>query len=144
MKQATRLKKSLTIKQERERLRRRVHRFYLRFNASDWHGCLELVDPQLQEKVDSASYSRQMKSFKDTYSTVNLWLIRLSLHLVPTLHQRDRRPFAFVYVIWQDDAHGFHLFRERWVKVDGKWFSRVVGLVPNARSAGSGSLHASD
>ena len=44
----------------------------------------------------------------------------------------DRRPFAYVYVVWQDEAHGFHMFRERWVKDRGWWFTRVVGLVPNS------------
>ncbi|MFO0968477.1 MAG: hypothetical protein U0793_23215 [Gemmataceae bacterium] len=60
------------------------------------------------------------------------WHIRLSPHLERSAHQRDKRPFAYVYIVWQDDNHAFHMFRERWVKEGGRWFTRVIGLVPNA------------
>jgi hypothetical protein len=72
-----------------------------------------------------------MQAFKNTYGSVNLWFTRLSLHLDASSNQRDKRPFAYVYLVWQDDAHGFHMFRERWIKDSGRWFTRVVGLVPN-------------
>jgi hypothetical protein len=72
-----------------------------------------------------------MQAFKDAYGSIRLCWTRLSLHLEGAPKQRDARPFAYAYVLWQDEAHAFHMFRERWVKHEGKWFTRVVGLVPN-------------
>jgi hypothetical protein len=60
---------------------------------------------------------------------------RISLHLDASANKHDERPFAYVYVIWQDEAHGFHMFRERWVKHSDRWFTRVVGLVANRRAS---------
>jgi len=124
---------------ERETLRRRVKHFYARFNEEDWVDCFSLIDPQLRQqgKVELATYSERLRSFKNVYGNVKLWLTRLSLHLHASSSQRDQRPFAYVYVIWQDDAHGYHMFRERWIKDNGRWFTRVVGLVPNRQESGS-------
>jgi hypothetical protein len=57
--------------------------------------------------------------------------IRISLHLHQQSNKHDDRPFAYVYVVWQDDAKEFRMFRERWVKHLGRWFTRVVGLLPS-------------
>jgi hypothetical protein len=81
--------------------------------------------------VDLAAYSERMRVFKNVYGRVSLWFVRLSLHLAASPSQRDKRPFAYAYVIWQDEAHGFHMFRERWIKEGDRWYTRVVGLVPN-------------
>jgi hypothetical protein len=124
---------------ERKALWGRVKRFYVRFNKADWDGCYALIDPQLTQpgKVQRDTYSELMQAFKDVYGSVKLRWTRLSLHLDAARKQRDKRPFAYVYVIWQDDAHGFHLFRERWVKDHGQWFTRVAGLVPNRQEMDS-------
>ena len=118
---------------ERDALRRRVKQFYRRFNEEDWKGCYALIDPQLtkQGKVELAQYAECMSAFKSAYGSIKLWLTRLSLHPDASSHQRDKRPFAYVYVIWQDDGHAFHMFRERWIKDADRWFTRVVGLVAN-------------
>jgi len=118
---------------EREALRKRVKYFYRRLNRSDWEDCFALIDPQLTRtgKVKVDVYSRLMESFKTAYGSVNPRWTRLSLHLQVAKNQRDSRPFAYVYVIWQDAAHGYHLFRERWIKENGQWYTRVVALVPN-------------
>jgi hypothetical protein len=122
---------------ERGALRKRVRQFYVRFNDEDWAGCYSLLDPQLTEgkKVELATYSERMRVFKEVYGSVKLWLVRLNLHLAPSPTQRDKRPFAYAYVIWQDDTHAFHLFRERWIKDGDRWFTRVVGLVPNKQAS---------
>ena len=131
MKQTVHFKKRDTI--EREALRRRVKLFYRRFNKADWAGCHALIDPQiiLKGRVKPGLYSEMMQAFKNVYGSVNLWFTRVSLHLKATPNQSDKRPFAYVYVIWQDDSHRFHIFQERWIKDHGQWFTRVVGLVPN-------------
>jgi hypothetical protein len=118
---------------ERAALRRRVKLFYRRLNDADWDGCFGLIDPQLtrERKVQLETYAGLMQTFKDAYGSVKPWSTRLHLHLDASPKQRDQRPFAYAYVVWQDEAHGFHMFRERWVKERGKWFTRVVGLVPN-------------
>jgi len=118
---------------ERAALRRRVKQFYRRFNQADWDACYALIDPQFTRhgKVKLDTYSELMQTFKDAYGSVKPWSTRLHLHLDPTAKQSDKRPFAYVYIVWQDEAHGFHMFRERWVKDRGQWCTRVVGLVPN-------------
>jgi hypothetical protein len=131
------MKQSLNTPQhddsEREALRRRVKQFYLRFNEEGWENCYSMIDPMLIQpgKVELATYAERMQAFKNRYGSVNLWFTRLSLHLAASSNQRDKRPFGYVYVVWQDDAHGFHMFRERWIKHNGRWFTRVVGLVPD-------------
>jgi hypothetical protein len=124
---------------EREALRRRVKLFYRRFNKPDWAGCYALIDPQLTLKgrVRFDSYSEVMQAFKDVYGSVKPWLTRVSLHLNAAPNQSDKRRFGYVYVIWQDDTHSFHMFRERWINDHGQWFTRVVGLVPNRQEMDS-------
>jgi len=87
--------------------------------------------------VELATYAERMRVFKEAYGSVKPWWTRLSLHLDAATKQRDKRPFAYVYLVWQDDAHGFHMFRERWIKDNGRWFTRVVGLVPNRQELGA-------
>ena len=124
---------------ERQSLRRRVNQFYRRFNNGDWENCYALIDPELtrQGKVRLETYSELMQAFKDVYGSVKRWSTRLSLHLDVAPKQRDKRSFAYVYVIWQDESHGFHMFRERWIRSRGQWFTRVVGLVPNRQETDS-------
>lgn len=124
---------------EREALRRRVKQFYFRFNEENWENCHALIDPKLtqQGKVELALYIERMRAFKSVYGNVKPWCTRLSLHLDAASNQPGKRPFAYVYVIWQDDKHAFHMFRERWIKDHGRWFTRVVGLVPNGQETGS-------
>ena len=118
---------------ERASLRRRVKQMYERFNQGLWDTCFELLDPKLREKanVESFAYVDSLRSFKNCYGAITPWYIRLSLHLDASANKFDDRPFAYVYVIWQDERHGFHMFKERWVKESGHWFSRVAGLVTN-------------
>jgi hypothetical protein len=118
---------------ERKALRRRVRRLYEWFNRGLWEKCFSLVDPQLkaQSKVQLPTYAERMQAFQGVYGTITLWHVRIGLHLDGSSNKQDPRPFAYVYVIWQGKAHGFHMFRERWVKHADGWFTRVVGLVPN-------------
>lgn len=84
-----------------------------------------------ESRVEELIYVKQLGLFKEIYGSVKPWHIRISLHLATTKNQRDRRQFAYVYMIWQDQTHGFHMFRERWVKQGDYWYTRVVGLLPN-------------
>jgi hypothetical protein len=118
---------------EREALRRRVRKLYDWLNRGLWAKCFTLIDPKLTSasKVRLADYSDRMQTFKQVYGSVSPWHIRISLHLDGSSKKHDKRPFAYVYVVWQDAEHRFHMFRERWVMDAGQWFTRVVGLVPN-------------
>jgi hypothetical protein len=78
-----------------------------------------------------------MQAFKQAYGSIKPWKTQLSLHLNGAPKQRDDRPFAYVYMIWQDEAYAFHMFRERWIQDHGKWYTRVVGLVPNQQETDS-------
>jgi hypothetical protein len=124
---------------ERQALRRRVQRFYRLFNQGAWEGCFALIDPELtgRGKVKLDSYRELMQVFKDAYGSIKPRWTDLSLHLDATPKQSDKRPFAYVYILWQDGAHEFHMFRERWILYDGKWFTRVVGLIPNRQETDS-------
>jgi hypothetical protein len=120
---------------QRAALRRRVHQIYLSFNRGLWDKCVALVDPLLKEhsKVKPSVYVEQQQAFKHTYGRIDPWHIRISLHLDASSNKHDPRPFAYVYILWQDAGHGFHMFRERWVQHGGRWFTRVAGLLPNGR-----------
>ena|SRR5208337_901376 len=121
---------------EREALRRRVKQMYEWLNRERWEGCFSLLDPKLAEaNIEQTTYSQSLQAFKEAYGSIHPWYVRISLHLEKSANKRDPRPFAYVYVVWQDDAHRFHMFRERWVKHSGRWFTRVVGLVPNQQES---------
>jgi hypothetical protein len=105
------------------------------FNRGRWDECFSLIDPKLREqgKVQPSPYSEGLQAFKEVYGTIKPWHVQLSLHLDASANKHDERPFAYVYVVWQDEVHGFHMFRERWVKQGDRWFTRVAGLVANRR-----------
>lgn len=122
------------IATERDSLRRRVRRWYDSFNHEQWTECFELVDPDLRGtgKVAQQNYLDSLSQFKEQYGGIQLWHVRISLHLHERKAVTDKRPFAYVYVVWQDARHNFHMFRDRWVRKGTKWYTRVAGLVPGA------------
>jgi hypothetical protein len=107
------------------------------FNRERWDKCFSLIDPKLREqsKVELLANAARLQAFKEIYGTIRPWHVRISLHLDASSNKHDERPFAYVYVIWQDDVRGFHMFRERWVKQGDHWYTRVVGLVPNRQES---------
>ena len=118
---------------DRDALRRKVKKMYDSFNRGLWEKCFAFVDPKLRQgsRTTLPLYSENLRAFKEAYGTIKTWHIRISLHLDGSSNKADRRAFAYVYVVWQDAAHEFHMFKERWVKDSGLWYSRVLGLVPN-------------
>ena len=122
------------ISTQRDSLRRRVRRWYGHFNHEKWRECFEMVDPDLTltGKVVQQHYLESLAQFKERYGNIQLWHVRISMHLREPKAVTNQRPFAYVYVVWQDKRHNFHMFRERWVCQGSKWFTRVAGLVPGA------------
>lgn len=122
---------------ERKILWRRIRRMYDWFNRGLPERCFTLLDPNLvdQGKVERESYCAGLLAFQEAYGSIRPFHIRISLHLDASTNKHDPRPFAYVYVTWQDDAHAFHMFRERWVKHAGKWYTRVAGLVTNKQES---------
>src|SRR5271168_4827852 len=104
-------------------LRRRVKRMYDWFKLEQWEKCFSLLDPKLREKskVELPAYGERMQAFKQVYGTIEPWYVRISLHLDAASNKHDKRPFAYVYVVWQDAIHGFHILTERWVKDSDRW-----------------------
>jgi hypothetical protein len=100
-------------------------------NRGQLDRCFALLDPRLRDagSVEASTYAESLREFKNAYGSIRPWHTRVSLHLDASKSQRDRRPFAYVYVVWQDAASAFHMFKERWVKDGGQWYSRVVGLI---------------
>src|ERR1700692_1652093 len=103
---------------ERKILWRRIRKMYDWFNQGLTESCYSLVDPQLTEqgKVQLSLYRDSLRAFKKAYGSIRPFHIRISLHLNASSNNQDPRPFAYVYVTWQDETHAFHMFRERWVK----------------------------
>jgi hypothetical protein len=124
---------------ERAAIRRRIKRLYDSFNHENWAKCFDLIDPKLTAagRIDPATYSQSLHEFKQYYGSVQIRHIEISLYL-DARSKQDDRPFAYVYVFWQDDKHAFHLFKERWVKQDDHWFTRVVGLVAHQHGESNG------
>ena len=122
---------------ERASIRRTVKRLYAWFNQGLWEKCWFLLDPKLRKpaKVELSPYAASLAAFHKSYGAIHPWYIRINLHLEASNNKHDDRPFAYVYVIWQDQDHEFHMFRERWIKDSEQWFSRVVGLVPNRKTS---------
>ena len=114
-------------------LRRRVMSWYDRFNGHRWADCYALIDPRLTSsgRVNEETYIRSLRNFQSCYGAVHSWHVRISLHMTGSRPSNDSRPFAYVYTVWQDERHEFHMFRERWVLDSGKWYTRVTGLVVN-------------
>lgn len=92
-----------------------------------------MVDPELtrKQRPDRQIYVRELQDFKDVYGIITPWHTRISMYLEASPRQQDKRPFAYVYTVWQDENHGFHMFRERWVFHNGRWYTRVAGLIAN-------------
>jgi hypothetical protein len=84
------------------------------------------------------AYSESLARFFDQYGPIRRLFTKVSLYLNITTNKHDDRPFAYVVIVWQDKQHSFHLFRERWVKDDDLWYTRVVGLIAHDRDRSSG------
>jgi hypothetical protein len=123
---------------ERQALRRRVQKMCEWLNDEQWEKCYSLIDPKLRAEglVNLRGYSKGLEAFKTAYGHIRPWLVRISLHVDAASNKRNSRPFAYAYIIWQDADSGFHMFRERWIKDSGHWFTRVAGLVTENRKAG--------
>ena len=125
---------------ERTALRKRIRHFYRHFNREDWAQCYELIDPKLrnEDKVDGERYKTSLGVFYHHYGPVNPKHVDVSLYLDAKGNKHDDPPFAYVYIFWKDKRYQFHVFRERWVKQEGDWYTRVVGLVTHAENEESG------
>ncbi len=112
-------------------LRRRIRELYRCMNRHDWDGCFEHVDPKLRAsgRFEPQVYTRSLQRFIEYYHKIDIWYVRVSLYLGENENKHDPRPFAYAYVLWQDVQKGLHLFRERWIRESGRWYTRVVGLV---------------
>lgn len=125
---------SHTHREDRKALRKRIREFYKLFNRGDWSGCLAFLDPRLiaEHRVSSEAYSLRLQEFKNCFGLITPRWIRIFPVPEGAPRQGDPRVFAYAVVVWQDAQHRYHVFQERWVKEDGEWFSRVVGLIPDA------------
>lgn len=127
----------------RRTLLRRLKRFYQRFNEADWAACFALIDPELRgdDGLDFDIYARQMREFKGVYESINIrprhTHIAL-LQLTPTPRQQDKRPFAYIHLFWHDGHNRFHMLRERWIEHEGKWYTRMAGLIASGGKSQSG------
>jgi hypothetical protein len=111
----------------------RIVNFYRFFNRQDWTRCYEYIDPNIRGKgnVGLEGYSQSMRAFFEAFGPVQqVKILKLSVYRGERVKD-DRRDFAYVVISWKDKTNDFHHFKERWIKDQEKWFTRVVGLVPN-------------
>lgn len=120
---------------DQRRLRRRVFNYFRALSAGQVHKCFEYVDPALksENKVSEESYTESLERFKNFYQTIDVASIREMM--IPPGSKRDPRAFAYVVVFWLDGKNQPHVFRERWVKQDDDWFTRVLGYVAQENPA---------
>jgi hypothetical protein len=120
---------------ERSSLRRRVKNFYKYFGQTNWPQCYQFIDPNLIEhsKVDFSSYCESLSLFHAYYGPIDILHIRINLYLQVKTAKNEKADFAYVFVEWKDKKNHFHVFRERWVKVNRRWYTRVVGLVTHEK-----------
>ena len=115
-------------------LRRAIRGFYECYRKEKWELCYNRIDPRLLagSKVDFNCYRDSLVAFKQRYGDVIIRMID-----VGETHKskRDRRPFAYASIIWQDRHAEFHVFRERWIFHDARWYTRVVGLITHQEQA---------
>jgi len=111
----------------------RIIFFYKFFNQRNWARCYEYIDPKLRAKREFgiSEYSRTMRDFFEAHGPVEqVKILKISIHSGIEANN-DQRDFAYVVISWKDKSREFHHFRERWIKDREKWFTRVIGLVPN-------------
>jgi hypothetical protein len=115
---------------ERTGLRNRIRSFYRNLNQGKWERCFGFVDPTLREeaKVEQPRYTASLARFRQRYGNIEVFPFTVSVHS-GRKNKHDPRDFAFAYVAWKDAKGNFRLFRERWVRDRGRWYTRVVGLV---------------
>jgi hypothetical protein len=133
------MQKDTTQQQEapqKAALYRRVWHFHKLLNQRAWEKCYQYLDPRLQDKVNFGLYADSLGRFVEHYGEIDIWHRHFTFHLDTTRNKQDPRPFAYVYVFWQDKRHAFHVFRERWVREAGAWYTRVAGLVTHEAPAG--------
>lgn len=121
----------LPLAVELMRLTNRIQKFYSAFNKEQWAECFHLVDPELREnRVDFKVYADSLATFFERFGPIEIERIAdLKPHLREKSPLYRDRPFAFGMVVWRDRENGEHVFRERWVKARGTWYTRMVGLV---------------
>jgi len=106
-------------------------------NDKQWDRCFALTDPKLRadNRLTPEEHAENLACFMQVHGSIRPWHVKISLHLEGAKKQRDPRPFAFVYIIWQDKRNAFQMFRDRWVEDNGRWYTRVAGLMPDRRAA---------
>jgi hypothetical protein len=119
-----------TPRRDKVSLLQRVRYFYLFFNRRDWAKCHGYLDPKLRAKYAEADYARMMDGFFAAHGPLRqMTVVSANLYSAGSARADDRE-FAYVVLSWKDRGNARYHFRERWIKEGGRWFTRVVGLVP--------------
>ena len=123
--------RQLTETIERNRLVHRIRYLYHFLNENNWEACFERLDPKLREEsIDFKTYAASLSSFFKEYGPIRLESVEeLRLFLRAKGNKHDDRPFAYGLVIWKDRKKRQHVLRERWVRSEDTWYTRMVGLV---------------
>lgn len=110
----------------------RIEGFYQSFNAQEWQSCFAFVDPRLKDEsgISRDNYQSSLSSFFSEFGPIDdIHVADMKLYSkVPGSLYGDRE-FAHGLVEWRDREQKRHEFQERWVKDQGCWYTRMVGLV---------------
>jgi hypothetical protein len=116
----------------RKKLRARIKGFYDHLNKMEWESCYQFLDPALRaDGIDNETYVRSLTSFFHHFGPITIKLAELNLFLGVKNKGFGNRDFAYGLLVWHDKRHEPHLLKERWVKADGNWYTRMSGLVVN-------------
>lgn len=123
-----------TRRSDRASLVQRLVHFYKFLNRRDWSKCHDYIDPRLRGGVSPDDYAVAMERFYSAHGPIRqIRVVAMSFH-PGAVAKADGRDFAYVTVSWKDRNNDLHHFRERWIKDQDGWFTRVVGLVPRPSS----------
>ena len=84
------------------------------FDNEGWEKCFSLVDPRLRESKVQLRRIGRHASLQTCLRNCTSLDDQDKPHLDESLARQDKRQFAYVYVVWPDDEHRFHMFQERW------------------------------
>lgn len=121
---------------DRRRLRDRIKRFYDLVNEEDWEECFALIDPKLRSarKITFEDYADTLTAFFAAFGPLEeVSVSGLKLYSDVRSKLYGDRDFAQGLVVLKDREPRPHSLQERWVKAtDGRWYSRMIGLVSPA------------
>lgn len=120
-----------TLETERDRLRKRIRRFYDLFARGEWQKCYDLLDPGLRDgTVKFDQYARSLEEFRRYFGPITVTRVEeLNVGKSAKRNGGEDGRVGYAVVLWHGKDNERRLLRERWVMTGGNWYSRRAGLI---------------